>query len=158
MGEKQILGQASAVMKVMKVSDCFRIHWWECWSGSGDGEFEASETIGGVPLNLSDSELWKDWYELAILNEWFPWASEEFNIIYWSLCGLKGLLAICDRVVEEKWEVSELEMEVSESRLISCGVSIMLETVWIGCGNLELQVLFVLANLISWLENCSVFE
>ena len=37
-------------------------------------------------------------------------------------------------------------------------MSLIFETVWIGCGNSELWTLSVLAKFIDWVESCEVFE
>ena len=114
----------------------------------------------GVPVKLSGSELWNEVDELTILKEWFQCAgdSKRSKFVISPCGGLKGLFAICDAVGKENWELIGSDLEVSESKLISCVVMWIFETVWIGCGNSELLVLPVLAKFIGWVENSGVFE
>ena len=116
--------------------------------------------MGVLTFKLSGSEFWKNGDELTIIKEWFQYACESKpSKSEIGPCGeLRGLFAICDIVGEEKWELSRSNIEVSEIKLMSCGVSITFETVWIGCGNSELWVLFVFAKFIGCLENRRVFE
>ena len=75
-------------------------------------------------MKLSGKEHWKDGDELTLLHEWFQCACEIKRSIYviGPCGGLKGLLALCDGIGEESCELIGSELEVSESRLISCGV------------------------------------
>ena len=115
----------------------FPIQWWVGWSWSGADKVEIRMIKYGAPWKLTGSELRMWGEELIILNEWFHWTCESKRSI--SVTGpCSGLKKITCSLWWSRWkkiEISGSKTVVLEIKLISCGVSSILETVWIRWDN-----------------------